>query len=132
MYSSVFVILLGLGTVFFGLIVLILLTMLMGRILERNGTETLTSSGTRVTKGAASGGTVKPTQTKTPAAPVQAKVANGAGVGMSKGTGVNLSPSPSPISTGLDGAYIAASAAAIAEQLNVDVSGIKILSFRRL
>ena len=34
-YSSIFVILMGLGTVFFGLICLIALTMLMGRVLER-------------------------------------------------------------------------------------------------
>ena len=84
-YSSVFVCLMGMGTVFFGLVCLIVLTTLMGRIMSRKA--------------------------PTPApAPVTAPTA--------------AEPNRQEL--------IAAVSAAIAEELGTDITGIRILSIKKL
>lgn len=86
-YSSLFVCLMGMGTVFFGLICLIILTSLMGRIMSR--------------------------KTPAPAAPVAA--------------------APVPAAAEPDRQeLIAAVSAAIAEELGTDITGIRILSIKKL
>ena len=88
-YSPVFVILMGLGTVFFGLICLIVLTLCMGRILYR---------------------------TAAPAPPPAPPV---------------VLPK-SPITEPNLPEMVAAISAAIAEELDTDITGIRILSMRKL
>ena len=84
--SNIFVCLMGMGTVFFGLICLILLTSLMGRIC----------------------GKIKPEAA--PAAPAAA------------------APAAEPDRQQL----VAAISAAVAEELGTDISGIRILSLKKL
>ncbi|MBR3570574.1 MAG: OadG family protein [Oscillibacter sp.] len=88
-YPAFFVILMGLGTVFFGLICLIALTMCMGRILSR---------------------TAPPAPE--PAPPV-------------------VLPK-TPVTEPNLPEMVAAISAAIAEELDTDITGIRILSMRRL
>jgi len=83
-YSSLFVCLMGLGTVFFGLICLILLTTILGRICGR----------------------------------------------ASKATAAPLPAAPAPAEDRQ--ALVAAISAAIAEDLGTDISGIRILSMKKL
>ncbi len=85
-YSIPFVVLMGMGTVFFGLICLIAITALMGKILHREA----------------------------PAAPA-AQTAPAA----------QAAPA-------LDAPTVAAIAAALAEELGTDVTGLRIHSIRRL
>ena len=87
-YSSLFVCLMGMGTVFFGLICLIVLTTVMGAILSR----------------------VAP-QTAPAAAPVAAAAA-----------------APEPNRQEL----VAAVSAAVAEELGTSITGIRILSMKKL
>ena len=87
-YGSVFVCLMGMGTVFFGLICLIVLTMIMGKIV---------------------GGRAAPAV----AAPAPAAAAPAAPEGNRQ-------------------EIAAAIAAAIAEELGTDVTGIRILSMKKL
>ena len=91
-YSSIFVILMGLGTVFFGLICLIVLTTLMGRVLSVTPAAVPAGTG----RGAA----------PVPAAPVL--------------------PEPNRQE------MAAAISAAIAEDLGIDITGLRILSMKRL
>ena len=86
-YSNLFVCLMGMGTVFFGLICLIVLTTLMGRIC----------------------GKTKPKAA--PAAPA-----------------VSAAPAAEPDRQQL----VAAISAAVAEELCTDISGIRILSLKKL
>lgn len=86
-YSNLFVCLMGMGTVFFGLICLIVLTSLMGRICGKNKPEAA------------------------PAAPA-----------------VAAAPAAEPDRQQL----VAAISAAIAEELGTDISGIRILSLKKL
>lgn len=86
--SSLFVCLMGMGTVFFGLICLIVLTMIMGKLV---------------------GGHAAPAA----AAPVPAAAAPAA-------------PEPNRQEV------VAAVAAAIAEELGTDITGIRILSMKKL
>ncbi len=88
-YPSIFVILMGLGTVFFGLVCLIVLTMCMGRVLSRTAPEAPPSAPPVVL----------------PKTPIKE---------------ANLPE------------MVAAISAAIAEELDTDVTGIRILSMRRL
>jgi len=88
-YPAIFVILMGLGTVFFGLVCLIVLTMCMGRILSRTAAPA-----------------------PAPAPPVVMPKA--------------------PITEPNLPEMVAAISAAIAEELDTDVTGIRILSMRRL
>ena len=90
-YSAAFVVLLGLGTVFVGLILLVFLTLLMGRIM------------TAVDKSDA-------------AAPAPAVSA----------------PTPAQMSAGDADQLAAAVAAAIAEDLGTDITGIRIVSMKRI
>lgn len=84
-YSSIFVCLMGMGTVFFGLICLILLTALMSRLCA-------------------------PRKRAVPAV-----------------------PPPAPVSVGADQQeLVAAISAAIAEDLGTDITGIRILSIKKL
>ncbi len=87
-YSSVFVVLMGMGTVFFGLICLIVLTSIMGRILGREAAPAAAA----------------------PAAPVAA------------------APAVEPNRQEL----VAAVSAAIAEELGTDITGIRILSMKKV
>lgn len=90
-YSSAFVCLMGMGTVFFGLICLILLTMLMGKIV----------------------GGMAPAPTPAPAsAPTRA-------------------PAPAAAEPNRQ-ELVAAVSAAIAEELGTDITGIRILSMKKL
>ena len=83
-YSSIFVCLMGMGTVFFGLTCLILLTALMSRLCA-------------------------PRKRAVPAVP------------------------PTPVSVGADQQeLVAAISAAIAEDLGTDITGIRILSIKKL
>jgi len=88
-YSSVFVCLMGMGTVFFGLICLIGLTTLMGRIVGRG-------------------------QQAAPAAPA-----------------VPVAAAPTAAEPNRQ-ELVAAISAAIAEELGTDVTGIRILSLKKL
>lgn len=88
-YPAIFVILMGLGTVFFGLVCLIALTMCMGRVLSRTAPEA-----------------------PPPAPPVVLPKA--------------------PIKEPNLPEMVAAISAAIAEELDTDITGIRILSMRRL
>lgn len=90
-YSSIFVIFMGLGTVFFGLVCLIALTTLMGRIL----------SAAPAPVPAAAGRTAP-----VPAVPAAAE------------------PNRQELA--------AAVSAAIAEELGIDITGLRILSMKRL
>lgn len=85
-YSSVFVCLMGMGTVFFGLICLIVLTTILGRVCGR-------------------------AQQPAPAAPA-----------------VPAAAAPEPDRQAL----VAAVSAAIAEELGTDITGIRILSMKKL
>ena len=87
-YSSVCVVLMGMGTVFFGLICLIVLTSIMGRILGREAAPAAAA----------------------PAAPVAA------------------APAVEPNRQEL----VAAVSAAIAEELGTDITGIRILSMKKV
>ena len=87
-YSSVFVVLMGMGTVFFGLVCLIVLTSIMGRILGREAAPAAAA----------------------PAAPVAA------------------APAVEPNRQEL----VAAVSAAIAEELGTDITGIRILSMKKV
>lgn len=84
-YSGAFVSLMGMGTVFFGLICLIVLTGIMGRIVGR--------------KAAA------------------------------KEAAVSTAPA---VQNPIDPAFVAAVSAAIAEELGTDITGIRILSIKKL
>ena len=85
-YSIIFVCLMGMGTVFFGLICLIVLTTLLGRLCSRK-------------------------QQSAPAA---------------------VSPAPAAVSAGDQQELIAAVSAAIAEELGTDITGIRILSIKKV
>lgn len=85
--SSLFVCLMGMGTVFFGLICLIVLTMIMGKLVGGHAA---------------------------PAAPVPVPVA------------------PAAAPEGNRQEIAAAVAAAIAEELGTDITGIRILSMKKL
>ena len=87
-YSSVFVVLMGMGTVFVGLICLIVLTTIMGRILGREAA---------------------PAAAAAPAAPAVAAPAE---------------PNRQEL--------VAAVSAAIAEELGTDITGIRILSLKKV
>jgi len=87
-YSSVFVVLMGMGTVFFGLICLIVLTSIMGRILGREAAPAVSAA---------------------PAAPVAA---------------APVEPNRQEL--------VAAVSAAIAEELGTDITGIRILSLKKV
>lgn len=87
-YSSVFVVLMGMGTVFFGLICLIVLTSIMGRILGREAAPAVSAA---------------------PAAPVAA---------------APVEPNRQEL--------VAAVSAAIAEELGTDITGIRILSMKKV
>jgi sodium pump decarboxylase gamma subunit len=91
-YSNLFVCLMGMGTVFFGLIVLIVLTTLMGQIVGRGGTSQQ-------------------------AVPVAAPIIT---------TPVTTAREP-------DRQQLAAAvSAAIAEDLGTDITGIRILSMKKV
>lgn len=92
-YSSLFVCLMGMGTVFFGLICLIALTMIMGAIVGRGA----------------------PAAVPVPAAPAPAVV--------------NRAPA-APEANRQE--IAAAVSAAIAEELGTDITGIRILSMKKL
>ena len=85
-YSTIFVCLMGMGTVFFGLICLIVLTTLLGRVCGQK-------------------------QQSAPAA---------------------VSPAPAAVSAGDQQELIAAVSAAIAEELGTDITGIRILSIKKV
>ena len=85
-YSIIFVCLMGMGTVFFGLICLIVLTTLLGRVCGQK-------------------------QQSAPAA---------------------VSPAPAAVSAGDQQEPIAAVSAAIAEELGTDITGIRILSIKKV
>ena len=85
-YSIIFVCLMGMGTVFFGLICLIVLTTLLGRLCGQ----------------------------KQQSAPVA------------------VSPAPAAVSAGDQQELIAAVSAAIAEELGTDITGIRILSIKKV
>ena len=89
MYSNVFVCLMGMGTVFFGLICLIVLTTVMGKVV---------------------GGQAAPAAAAS--APVPAPAA--------------AAPEPNRQE------MVAAVAAAIAEELGTDITGIRILSMKKI
>ena len=94
-YSSLFVCLMGMGTVFFGLICLIALTMIMGTIVGRNA----------------------PVAPPIPAAAPAPAVVNRAPVAAPEGNRQEIA---------------AAVSAAIAEELGTDITGIRILSMKKL
>lgn len=97
-YSSLFVCLMGMGTVFFGLICLIALTMAMGAIVGRSA----------------------PAAAPVPAAPAPAVVNRAAAA-------------PAPAAPEANRQEIAAAvSAAIAEELGADITGIRILSMKKL
>ena len=85
-YSIIFVCMMGMGTVFFGLICLIVLTTLLGRVCGQK-------------------------QQSAPAA---------------------VSPAPAAVSAGDQQELIAAVSAAIAEELGTDITGIRILSIKKV
>ena len=85
-YYIIFVCLMGMGTVFFGLICLIVLTTLLGRVCGQK-------------------------QQSAPAA---------------------VSPAPAAVSAGDQQELIAAVSAAIAEELGTDITGIRILSIKKV
>ena len=85
-YSIIFVCLMGMGPVFFGLICLIVLTTLLGRVCGQK-------------------------QQSAPAA---------------------VSPAPAAVSAGDQQELIAAVSAAIAEELGTDITGIRILSIKKV
>ena len=85
-YSIIFVCLMGMGTVFFGLICLIVLTTLLGRLCGQK-------------------------QQSAPAA---------------------VSTAPAAVSAGDQQELIAAVSAAIAEELGTDITGIRILSIKKV
>ena len=85
-YSIIFVCLMGMGTVFFGLICLIVLTTLLGRVCGQK-------------------------QQSAPA---------------------TVSPAPAAVSAGDQQELIAAVSAAIAEELGTDITGIRILSIKKV
>ncbi len=93
-YPHIFVILMGLGTVFFGLICLIVLTTIMGRVLQSRAAPAISAAGR-------------------PPVPVPAAAASAA---------------PEPDRREM----AAAIAAAVAEELGTDITGIRILSMRRV
>ena len=91
-YSSLFVCLMGMGTVFFGLICLIALTMIMGAVVGRNAPAV--------------------PQIPVPAAPAASRT------------------SAPPEANRQE--IAAAVSAAIAEELGTDITGIRILSMKKL
>lgn len=127
-YSSLFVILMGLGTVFFGLICLVLLTNLMGMFLNtpkkgtaldaRSGGEALSSKAGGKASSSRTGG-----QSLALNGAAKTQVLNMAGqVSSVPGSAIDLKTT--------DHQMVAAVSAAIAEELGTDVKGIKIVSFK--
>lgn len=90
MYSNVFVCLMGMGTVFFGLICLIVLTTIMGKVVGGNAA---------------------------PAAPAAAPV---------------IAAPAAPVPEANRQEIAAAVAAAVAEELGTDITGIRILSMKKI
>lgn len=103
-YSNLFVVLMGLGTVFFGLVCIIALTYAMGAIM-------------RPRKNSAPVPTAAPAPA---AAPVQAAP-------------VQAAPAPAAAApAAIQPAMIAAISAALAENLGTNVNGIRITSIKKL
>lgn len=113
-YPHVFVVLMGLGIVFFGLICLIILTTIMGAVLKGKGDKNKT-------------GTKAQPQTAKATAPGTAILKSGP-AGASSASNASSQNAPEI----MDRALVAAMATAIAEQLGVDVLGVKILSIRKI
>ena len=116
-YSSVFVCLMGMGTVFIGLICLIALTSLMGRILGKSRKA-------------------DPVASSPPPAPAHEEAAPAVST---------PEPAPAPEETvaaipcsepddaePIDGNIVAAVSAAIAEDLGIDITGLRIVSMKKL
>lgn len=99
-HNSAFVCLMGMGTVFFGLTCLIILTMIMGRICGRGGKQDASAP--------------------IPAAPAAAPVAPAAAPVVSAAPEVDQQE------------LVAAVSAALAEELGTDITGIRILSIKKL
>ena len=96
-YPHIFVVLMGMGTVFFGLVCLIVLTTIMGRVLSKFA----------------------------PAAPAPAARPVPAAAGPAVPAGQSPDPAERPV-------LAAAISAALAEELGTDISGLRILSMRRV
>ena len=100
-YANWFVVLMGVGIVFFGLIVLIIAVTIMGKILGNKASAGATNDASR----ALAGGAIS------------------AGVGSAAGGIGDLAN---------DMGLVAAIAAAVADDMGTDVSGIKIHSIRKV
>lgn len=116
-YSNIFVCLMGMGTVFFGLVCLVALTSLIGRIFGKRQNEAPADPN--------------PVPAPIPAAPVQEEVAAPAPIPAAPVQEEETIPAPVPAEP-IDGAVVAAVSAAIAEDLGIDVTGLRITSMKKL
>ena len=104
-YANWFVVVMGVGIVFFGLIVLIVAVTIMGKILGNRGGTAVNAAGVATTVGAGDGRALP-------------------GGAVSGGDPINDMAN--------DKGLLAAVSAAIADDMGTDVSGIKIHSIRKI
>ena len=143
-YSAVFVVLMGLGTVMFGLVCLVFICWLMGLLVRSVGSKGA-EKGTPAPKTAVPAAPAAPTAPAMRVAPchipnrggfvaaVSAAIAEDLGTDVSKlrilSIGREIKPGDSTAATIPNrGAFVAAVSAAIAEDLGTDVSKLKIVS----
>ena len=143
-YSSLFVVLMGLGTVMFGLVCLVFICWLMGLLVRSIGPKKAVPA-TPDTKTAAPAAAPAPAAPAVRVAPchipnrggfvaaVSAAIAEDLGTDVSKlkilSIGREITPGTSTAATIPNrGAFVAAVSAAIAEDLGTDVSKLKIVS----
>ena len=145
-YSAIFVVLMGLGTVMFGLVCLVFICWLMGKLVQAmSGKSTGGSEPTSKAAVPAAAPTAAPAAPAVRVAPchipnrggfvaaVSAAIAEDLGTDVSKlkilSIGREITPGTSTAATIPNrGAFVAAVSAAIAEDLGTDVSKLKIVS----
>ena len=146
-YSPIFVVLMGLGTVMFGLVCLVFICWLMGKLVQSMsrkdaGNDTKGSTLTLNESAAAAPAPAAPAMRVAPChipnrggfvAAVSAAIAEDLGTDVSKlrllSPGREITPGTSTASSIPNrGAFVAAVSAAIAEDLGTDVSKLKIVS----
>ena len=138
MPSNLFVVLMGLGTVFFGLICIIFLSTIMSKVcqlLEKKPTTAPAEEAPAVVPAAPAAGSAAIPDRQAMIAAISAAIAEDLGTDISgiRIRSVKHIGGTAPAAPATDRqTMIAAVSAAIAEDLGTDVSGIRIRSFKRV
>ena len=136
MPSNLFVVFMGIGTVFFGLVCIILLSTIMSKICARIGEKTVAPTTAAVVEDhAAPAAQTMPVQNRQAMiAAISAAIAEELGTDVSAIRIRSLKHvggiAPAPVENRQE--LIAAVSAAIAEHLGTDISGIRIRSFKKI